>query len=148
MKVHQDFKELAELLNENKVEYVIVGGYALAFHGHPRYTGDIDILINPTDNNAEKLLNCLYQFGFGGLQLTQADFNAPGNVIQLGIPPVRIDLLTSIDGVSWQEISMHKVSGRLDDIPVFFISKEDLIKNKQTTGRNQDLADIDALTGK
>ena len=101
MEVQQDFKELLKLFNAHKVEYVIVGGYALAFHGAPRYTGDIALLIKPDRENAQKVLNALKDFGFAELGLSSNDFSSPENVVQLGVPPVRIDIITSLTGVSW-----------------------------------------------
>ena len=105
-----DFKELFELFNKHNVEYVIVGGYALAYHGAPRYTGDIDILINPTEDNAERVLEALGEFGFGALGLSVKDFTQPGQILQLGYPPSRIDILTSISGVDWNEITENTLA--------------------------------------
>ena len=102
MEIQPDFRELFVLLNEQNVEYLIVGGYALAFHGTPRYTGDLDILVRPDPANAQRILKALALFGFGLLGLAVADFENPEQVIQLGEPPVRIDLITSITGVSWE----------------------------------------------
>ena len=101
MELHKDFKELFVLFNKHHVKYIIVEGYALAYHGAPRYTGDIDILVNTNTENASRVISALQDFGFGSLGLKEADFTEPGQVIQLGVPPVRIDLLTSITGVSW-----------------------------------------------
>ncbi|MCB0293857.1 MAG: hypothetical protein KDG51_01140, partial [Calditrichaeota bacterium] len=103
MKIHPDFKELFELFNAFKVEYIIVGGYAMAFHGAPRFTGDIDILVKPTPKNSQKIMAALEAFGFGSVGLVEADFQKPDQVIQLGVPPVRIDLITSISGVKTEE---------------------------------------------
>ena len=103
MQVLRDFKELLELLNEQKVKYVIVGGYAVAFHGAPRYTGDIDILVKADKLNAARILNALKEFGFAGLKLTESDFEKPDMTIQFGVAPVRVDIITSISGVSWQK---------------------------------------------
>ena len=99
----QDFKEFVELLIKNKVEYLIVGGYAVGIHGHPRYTGDLDIWLNQTPENAKLILKCLNDFGFSSFGLKEEDFTKPGNVIQLGYPPLCIDLLTEIDGVTFSE---------------------------------------------
>ncbi len=103
MEVQPDFRELLALLNKYKVEYLIVGGYALAFHGAPRFTGDIDIFVRPEPQNAARILNALHEFGFGSLGLTEEDFSTPHNVVQLGTPPVRVDLVTSLTGVSWED---------------------------------------------
>jgi hypothetical protein len=127
------------------VEYVIVGGYALAFHGAPRSTGDIDILVRPDPSNAAKVLAALADFGFGSLQLTPADFQTPDRVVQLGVPPVRVDLITSLTGVDWNEAAGHKVAGSYGDVPVHYLGRDQLILNKRATGRTKDLADLDAL---
>jgi hypothetical protein len=97
----QDFKEFVELLNQYEVAYLIVGGYALGIHGYPRYTGDLDVWINPTATNAQKMLRVFAEFGFASFGLTEADFSNTGNVIQLGYPPFRIDVLTKPDGVTF-----------------------------------------------
>jgi hypothetical protein len=102
MEPQADFKDLLALFNKHKVEYLIVGAYALAFHGAPRFTGDMDIFVKPCSENAKKILRVLDAFGFGSLGLTAADFEKPNRVIQLGVPPVRVDLITSLTGVSWE----------------------------------------------
>jgi hypothetical protein len=145
MEIRTDFKELLELFNKHKVEYLIVGGYALAFHGAPRVTGDMDLFVRPTDDNAERILAALNEFGFGSLDLSNKDFTTPGMVVQLGVPPVRIDIITRVSGVSWQQADAGKVSGSYADVPVFFISREDFIANRKVTGRLKDAADIEAL---
>lgn len=145
MEVQHDFKELLALLNAHRVAYVIVGAYALSFHGAPRYTGDLDILIQPERENARKVLNALDEFGFGNLGLTLADFTTPDNVIQLGYPPVRIDLVTSITGVSWDEVDGNKETGAYGGIEVFYIGRSELVQNKRLAGRKKDLADLEAL---
>jgi len=145
MEIQQDFKELLELLNAHNVEYVIVGAYALAFHGVPRFTGDIDILVKPDLDNAKNIIAALKDFGFGSLDLNESDFNEPEKVIQLGVAPVRIDLITSLTGVSWQNAYSTKVAGKYGDLNVYYLSKEELISNKKTLGRTKDLADIEAL---
>src|SRR4030066_48378 len=99
MEVQQDFNELLKLFNAHKVEYIIVGGYALAFHGAPRYTGDIDILVKPDTQNARRIMVALNEFGFGSVGLTEGDFESPDKVVQLGVPPIRIDIITSLTGV-------------------------------------------------
>ncbi len=147
MEIRTDFRELLELFNKHKVEYLIVGGYALAFHGAPRVTGDIDLFVRPTDDNAERILAALDEFGFGSLDLSRKDFTTPGMVVQLGVPPVRIDIITRVSGVSWQQADAGKVAGRYADAPVFFIGRDDLIANKKATGRKKDVADIEALGG-
>lgn len=146
MEIQPDFRDLLALFNVHKVEYVIVGGYALAFHGAPRFTGDIDILVKPDPFNATRILAALDEFGFGSLDLVQDDFIHPRNVIQLGVPPVRVDILTSISGVSWEEAWISKVPGIYGEVPVNFIGLEAFTNNKRATGRNKDLADLDAIS--
>ena len=145
MEIQPDFRELLALFNEHRVDYLIVGGYALAFHGAPRYTGDLDILVRSDPANAQRILNALALFGFGSLNLEAADFENPGRVIQLGEPSVRIDLITSITGVSWEEAFSSRVPGNYGDIPVYFLGRESFIRNKRMIGRAKDIADIEAL---
>ena len=145
MDLHRDFRDLCSLLNANGVEFLIVGGYALAFHGAPRFTGDIDIFIRPTPENAARVLTALNEFGFRFPNLSEKDFLAPDKVIQLGVPPVRIDLMTSISGVSWETAEASKVSGLYGDVPVYYIGVREYIVNKRASGRQKDLADIEAL---
>jgi len=145
MEVQPDFKELLELFNENNVDYLIVGGYALAYHGVPRYTGDIDILVRPEGSNAQRILQALAEFGFGALNLTVEDFQNPDKVVQLGFPPVRVDIITSITGVSVEDAFGGSENGSYGDITVKYIGRRQLILNKRATGRKRDLADLEAL---
>jgi hypothetical protein len=145
MEIRTDFKELLELFNKHKVEYLIVGGYALAFHGAPRVTGDIDLFVRPVRANAARILAALNDFGFGSLNLSEEDFTTPGMVVQLGVPPVRIDIITRLSGVSWEKADAGKVPGSYADTPVYFISREDFVANKRATGRKKDAADLEAL---
>jgi len=145
MEIQTDYKELLELFNAHKVDYLIIGAYALAFYGAPRYTGDLDILVRPDQENAEKILQALEEFGFGSLNLNADDFAAPDKVVQLGMPPVRIDIITSITGVSWEEAKASRIAAPLGNVPIFYIGKETLIRNKHALGRKKDLADIEAL---
>ena len=145
MKVQQDFKELLALLNEHKVEYVIVGGYALAFHGAPRYTGDMDIFVKNHKQNAKRILAALKDFGFGSLELSIDDFEQPNMVIQLGITPVRIDIITSLTGVTWEQVYSNRVKGKYGDVPAEYIGRGELVANKRAVGRKRDLADLEAL---
>ena len=145
MRLNNDLKEFLELLNSHGVDYVIVGAHSLAFHGRPRYTGDLDILVRATPENAAKLVGLLNQFGFADSGFKESDFTEPEQTIQLGRAPNRIDLLTSIGGVSTDEAFATKISAILDAIPVFILGKDALIRNKRAVGRPQDLADLDAL---
>ena len=143
--LNPDFKEFLTLLLDEKVEFALVGGYAVAYHGYPRFTGDMDILISRSPPNASKVLNVLGRFGFGSLQITNSDLESEGNVIQLGFPPVRIDLITSIDGLENAEIFAGRIEGDFYGLKVPIISKEHLIRNKRATGRARDLLDLENL---
>ncbi len=140
-----DWREWLESLNATGAEYVIVGGVALAFHGVVRYTGDLDVLIHATPHNAPRVMLALKAFGFGSLDISTQDLESPGKVIQLGYPPSRIDLLTTIDGVEWHDVAAHAVEGTYGGITTRFIARGDLIRNKRATGRASDLADVAAL---
>ena len=145
MEVQPDFRELLALFNDHRVSYVIVGGYALAFHGAPRFTGDLDIFVKPDHENASHIVTALNAFGFASLGLTAADFEAPDQVIQLGVPPVRVDLITSITGLSWEAVFASRVPSDYGGIPINYIGREELILNKRAVGRAKDLADLEAL---
>jgi hypothetical protein len=143
--LNQDFKEFIQFLNDNHVRYLIVGGYAVAIHGHPRYTKDIDVWIETSLENANNILQALEQFGFSSLGLQPEDFLNPDQIIQLGYPPNRIDLLTTIDGVSFENCYPLRLEVIIDNIVVNFIDLENLRKNKEASGRLQDLADLENL---
>ncbi|MBL7111047.1 MAG: hypothetical protein ISS19_03815 [Bacteroidales bacterium] len=145
MEIQPDFRDPLELFNEHQVDYIIVGAYALAFYGAPRFTGDIDFYVKPDAVNAEQIMNALEEFGFGSLDLSPSDFDKKDQVIQLGVPPVRIDIITSITGVDWEEAYSGRVEGKYGNVPVYYIGREQFIKNKLTLGRNKDLADIEML---
>ena len=145
MEILSDFKELLELFNSHKVEYLVTGAYALAFHGSPRYTGDIDLFINPEADNADRVIKALDEFGFGSLGLKASDFTNQGQVIQLGIAPARVDIITSISGVSWQEAESGKIAGSCGGVPVYFVGREQFVINKRAVGRLKDLADLESL---
>jgi len=148
MKLPQDFREFLELFNAKSVEYMLVGSYALAYYGAPRYTGDIDLFVHRTETNAKRIIEALKEFGFVFPNLTWNDFIKDDTVVQLGMPPVRIDILTFLSGMDWDTAVVHKVSDELDGIPVSVIGKEDYIINKRASGRAKDLADIEMLEGK
>jgi hypothetical protein len=141
----QDFKEFIKLLNKYKVKYLVVGGYAVAFHGHPRYTKDLDIWIESSIDNATNLLKALDEVGFGSLGLSLEDFLAANQIIQLGYPPNRIDLLTTAAGVDFETCYHSRVSKTIDETQVEFMDIENLRLNKLSTGRSQDLADMENL---
>ena len=144
MKVHEDFKDFIEALNKNNVEYVIVGAFALAFHGHPRATGDIDIWLKPTPQNAKAVLKALNNFGFGELDISEEDVLS-GKIIQLGYPPVRIDLITLMESLTHKEIWESRELGMFGGQKVFYIGREAFIRNKKAVGRHRDLADLELL---
>ena len=144
--LNQDFKEFITSLSDNEVRYLVVGGYAVALHGYPRYTKDIDIWIEPTHDNASKLIKALDEFGFDSLGLKVEDFLEPDMIIQLGYPPNRIDLITTLPGVEFEACYPTRVEAEIEGQRVNFIGLESLKKNKLASNRTQDLADLENLT--
>jgi hypothetical protein len=147
MRLPKDLREFVALLNSERVDYLIVGAFALAYHGAPRYTGDLDILVRCSEENARRIETALRAFGFASTGLKADDFLIPGQVIQLGVAPNRIDLLTSITGVGFEEAWAERQTAELDGLPVSFIGRAALIRNKKATARSRDLADVEALGG-
>ena len=147
--LNADFRDLLACLGRERVEYVLVGAYALAFHGVPRATGDIDVFVRPTAANAERIWRALVAFGapLAAASVQVRDFATPGLVYQIGLPPRRIDVLTEISGVSFEEAWESRVLGELDGQPVPFLGREALIANKRASGRLKDLADVERLEG-
>jgi hypothetical protein len=145
MVLNPDFKEFVESLNNNQVRYLIIGGYAVALHGHPRYTKDLDVWIACDETNAANVVQALDHFGFASLDLQATDFLEPNQVIQLGNPPNRIDLLMSIPGVDFETCYQSRVSISIDGVPVNFIDLDNLKRNKKASGRAGDLADLENL---
>ena len=145
MGLSKDWREFLELLNSRGVDYVIVGAHSLALHGRPRYTGDLDVLVRSTPENARLLVDILNEFGFAESGFQELDFLKTEQLIQLGRAPTRIDLLTSISGVSSEEAFAGRISAEFDGIPVYVLAKDALIRNKRAVGRLQDLADLDTL---
>ncbi|RLC90614.1 MAG: hypothetical protein DRI37_00905 [Chloroflexi bacterium] len=143
--LNQDFKEFIESLNANHVRYLVIGGYAVALHGHPRYTKDIDVWIELSPENAAKMVQALEQFGFESLQLQADDFLTPDQVIQLGYPPNRIDIITTPPGVEFESCYASRMEVEIAGVLVKFIDLENLKKSKRAAGRLQDLADIENL---
>jgi hypothetical protein len=141
----KDFIDFIDLLNRFKIDYMVVGAHALAFHGKPRHTGDLDIWIKPSSDNANKMVLVLKEFGFGSLALSPSDFLKENYVTQLGYPPLRIDILNSISGVSFDEALANSLTTKVDDLDIIYIGLLELIQNKVATGRKQDLADIESL---
>jgi hypothetical protein len=145
MKLERDIREFIELLNARDVRYLIVGAFALAHHGRPRYTGDIDFFVEASAQNAGRLNQVLEQFGFANVGVVEEDLTAADQVVQLGVEPHRMDIMTSISGVAFEEAWETREYGDLDGLQVPFISKELLKRNKAAVGRKQDLADLDYL---
>jgi hypothetical protein len=141
-----DFRDFVKLFVANDVRFLIVGGYAVAAHGLPRYTGDLDAWVWVSSENASRVVASLEAFGFTGLGLSEDDFNQPDRVVQLGYPPYRIDILTSIDGVEFEPAWERRVILELDGISVPFIGRDDLLINKRSAGRPQDIADVERLS--
>jgi hypothetical protein len=142
MILEPDFRDFVELLNKYEVEYMVVGGYALAFHGEPRFTGDMDIWIDCTKINAEKMVTVMKDFGAASLGFTKEDFLEPGIIKQIGQPPLRIDILGEIDGVNYANAKKDKQYFKSQDLNIPFIGVTDFIKNKQAVGRKKDLQDV------
>ena len=145
MKLQNDLREFIELLNSHAVDYLIVGGHAVAYHGYPRYTGDIDVFVRASRENALKLVAALAAFGFGQVGLDADTFTESEKVVQLGRPPNRIDILTSISGVSFETAWDGRIGADLDGVPVCFIGRADLVANKRAAARQKDLADLEEI---
>jgi len=146
--LNQDFKEFIELLNTHNVEYLVVGAYAVAIYGHPRYTGDIDFWIQTSSENADRLMLVIKDFGFQSLGLTKEDFMNKDCVLQLGYEPNRIDILTSLSGINFDDAYPLRNIITTDQISIQYIDLKSLINNKQATGRAKDISDIEYLTKK
>ena len=145
VRIPKDFLEFFKSLNDHDVRYVVVGGYAVAYHGSPRFTGDIDVWVAHDHTNARGVVAALEDFGFSGMHISVDDFTPPDRIVQLGVPPMRIDILTGIDGVSFADAWKEREQVDIDDVPVFFVSRRLLMENKAATGRTKDLADLESL---
>jgi len=145
MTTNPDFRDLFAALNDTGTEFLVVGGYALAVHGHPRFTKDLDVWVRADEANARKVWKALAAFGAPVGTLTLQDLQSPGIVFQMGLPPNRIDVLTGIDGVTFQEAWDHRIESRYGDQPVRVIGLDELIRNKLATGRPQDALDVETL---
>jgi len=145
VKLQRDLSEFVALLGVHEVDYLVVGAHAVAFHGYPRFTGDIDLLVRPTLDNGRRIIAALSSFGMGQVDLAAEDFAAPELIVQLGRPPNRIDLLTSITGVTFEAAWASRVRGELDEHQVWYPSKAVLIQNKRAAARPRDLADVAEL---
>jgi hypothetical protein len=145
MNLQKDLREFVELLNELDVHFLVVGAFAVAYHGYARYTADIDLFVDNSEENAERLLKAINQFGFGSVGLTKEDFQQNDQVVQLGVAPNRLDLMTHISGVTFADAWDSREFGDLGGLRVPFISREILKRNKAASGRTQDLADLEHL---
>jgi hypothetical protein len=143
--MNQDFLDLLSAFSDADVRFLVVGAYALAVHGRPRATGDLSVFIEATPENAGRVLAAFRQFGAPMEQISEADFAKPGTVVQIGLPPRPIDILTELSGVSFDEAWADRVSAAMGPQRVDFLGKSSFIRNKRATGRPQDLADIAAL---
>lgn len=141
----RDFKEFLQCLNARGVEYLVIGGHAVAFYGYPRATADLDVWIAVNALNAERIVEALKDFGFAVPELRPELFLQDQRIIRMGIAPNRIEIQTAIDGVNFTDCYGRCVPGKMDDVPVHFISLDDLKTNKRASGRNKDLADLDQL---
>ena len=148
MNLERDFADFVNLLNEHEVNYMVVGGYALAFHGEPRTTGDMDIWIDCTEPNAEKMVAVMRDFGMGSLGFRKEDFTKPGIINQIGQPPLRIDILNEIDGVQFADAMKGRQFFKFGKIEIPFIGKNDFVKNKIASGRKKDMADVKKIAPK
>jgi predicted nucleotidyltransferase len=144
----RDFQDFLKLLNEGRIRYVVIGGYAVAYHGYVRYTGDLDIFVEISEANAVKLVSALRAFGFELPKLKPALFLKKGRIIRLGSEPMRLEILNEIDGVSFEECFRHRRRSRIAGLSINFIDLPRLLKNKRASGRQKDLADVEALTAK
>jgi hypothetical protein len=142
VRVEKDYEELFKLFNKHRVRYCIIGSYAVAFYAQPRYTKDIDILIEPSVDNSRRVVRALNEFGFESLALSASDFRNKGNIIQLGYEPVRVDILTSLKGCTFTRAWKHRETARYGQENVCFIGLEDLIRLKKMSNRPQDRADL------
>jgi hypothetical protein len=140
-----DYRDFIQSLHDNQVRYLVVGGYAVAIHGHPRFTKDIDIWIDRSSTNAEQMVKALEHFGFASLGLMKSDFLVEDRIIQLGYPPNRIDIITSLEGVEFEESYEKRLQVDVEGVEINFIDLDNLRKNKKATGRLQDLADLEKL---
>lgn len=145
MELAPDFDEFIGFLTAHGVEFVVVGAYALAFHGAPRFTGDLDILIRPSLENATRLLTALEAFGFPVPDLTPESVADRRRMLEMGVPPVQIHVMSAISGIGWDEAWSQRVEGALGRHSVFFLGRETFLRNKRAAGRLKDLADIEAL---
>jgi hypothetical protein len=146
MSTHPHFEEFLRLLERNRVDYMIVGGYAVAFHGWPRFTGDIDVFYDAVPLNIRRLKKTLLDFGFPKQDIPESVFHTKGEMLTFGVPPVRVDLMNDIDGISFEDAKQNVVRGKYGKVEVNFIGLDGLLRNKRATNRAKDRADIEELT--
>ena len=147
MNIQDDFEEFLKLLIKHQVRFVLVGGYAVAFHGYVRTTQDMDIFFNDSNDNIQKIISALCDFDFKVDDTLIKDLQDPGSIIRMGIPPVMIEMINRISGLSFADVWKHRIAGKYGDIPVNYISYDNLLINKKAAGRPKDLADVDELRG-
>ena len=145
MDLNPDFRDMLSALNDAGVDYLVVGAYAVAAHGHPRATGDLDIWVRADQVNASKVYRALLAFGAPSHQISEADFATPSVVFQIGLPPGRIDILTEVSGIEFVAAWPQRVDIEMDGLTFPVVSREDLVRNKRASGRPKDLADLDSL---
>ncbi len=145
MQLPEDFKEFLRLLNSNEVEYLLIGGFAVGYYGYPRATNDIDVWVARTETNSRKIVSTLEEFGFGTPELKPELFLMPDRIVRMGVPPMRVEVLTSISGVEFEPCYQARVQGELDGVPVDLIGLDDLKTNKRASGRYKDLDDLEQL---
>jgi hypothetical protein len=143
--LNKDYKDILRTLTAEGVKFILIGAYALAAHGYPRATMDIDFWIMPSRDNAEAVLRALKRFGASLQGLTKQDLQRPGTVFQIGVAPRRVDLMTSASGLQFEEALKRSMPMKIEEIPVHVLSLDDLIRNKRASGRTKDLADAEAL---
>ena len=147
MNIHSDFEEFLRLLNAESTEFVIVGGYAVAFHGYVRATDDLDVFFRNSPDNVAAIRRALEAFGMPTTEENATAFSEPENIIRMGIAPFRIEMMNSISGLTFDDVWAHRVAGTFGEVPVTFISLDDLLKNKREASRPKDLSDVDELGG-
>ena len=145
-KLDPNFADFLKSLNARSVDYLVVGGYAVGFHGYVRATGDLDVFVRLSAQNAENLILAFKDFGFDLPELTAAVFMEPGKIVRIGVPPLRLEVMNEISGVKFEECFGQRIEEMINGIRVCFIDRENLLLNKRAAGRPKDLADIDALT--
>jgi predicted nucleotidyltransferase len=143
--LHKDLKEFLGLLNGHKVRYLIVGGYAVGIHGYPRYTGDLDVFVDANPQNADRIVGAFREFGFDLPQLNAESFIQPNRIVEVGREPVKLQVMTSISGVTFEDCYNRRIDIEIDGLTVPFIGYDDLIRNKRATGRDKDQVDAQQL---